>query len=132
MIVFGFFKQKSSIIVTALLIMSSTASNSSSNETRELEVKTVDENNLQIKPEIVRWWFSDKPELKTTLVCKQDDCSKLTIPGRVSSSVTVYALLSKIQEHDEECWDWYEAEAESQAHQKQITLMLSHKRTACK
>lgn len=126
------FNKQTFIIATASLIMASTVNISSSSETRTLEVLTIDEKNLQVKPEIINWWFSDTPDMKNTLVCKQDDCSTLIISGNSSSPVTVYALLSKMQENDTECWDWYEAETESQAHQKQITLRLSHKRTVCK
>ena len=116
----------------ALLVMSPVVNSSDSSNYRVLEVEIVDEANIQVKPEIIRWWFSNKPKIKTTLVCNQDNCSQLRIPGNSSLPVIVYALLSKIQENDKDCWNWYEAEIESTAQQKQIKLTVIHKRTVCK
>ena len=115
-----------------LLLLVCSAGNSSSEEMHFLLLKTVDEDNHPIKAEIVKWWFSDLPEKKKTLVCKQSTCSEWGIRDKISKPVTIYALASKVKKNDPYCWDWFEGKSENQVDQKEITLTLTYTTTVCK
>lgn len=96
-------------------------------------LKTVDKDNQPIKAESVQWWYTDLPEHKKPLSCERESCSEWLVPKHVKS-VTIYALASKVKKTDPLCWDWFEAEAETEslADQKEIILTLSHTSTVCK
>ena len=115
-----------------LLLFVCNAGNSSSEEMHFLFLKTVDEDKHPIKAEIVKWWFSDLPEKKKTLVCKQGSCSEWVIRDKTSKPVTIYALASIVKKNDPYCWDWFEGKAENQVDQKEITLTLIYTSTVCK
>ncbi len=117
------------INITILLMMLSV---SGASEAKELVIKTLDTKGRTISPEVVRWWLTDNPTNKNTLVCSRDNCSRITIPANSASPVTVYALASLVKENDKACWDLYEGKAETDVSQQQITLTLSYTETVCK
>ena len=101
-------------------------------EINSVLIKTVDENNQPIQAEIVKWCFSDDPDKKKILECKQGNCSEWLIQNKKSQVIDVYAFASKVKKGDPYCWDLFEGEAKNQADQKEIEVTLSYSSTVCK
>ncbi len=122
------------LIINSVLVFSISCNLNISYAAEEnyLFVRTVDENNHSMEAEIFKWWFSNDPETKITLACKQKACSEWEIKENIDSPVTVYAHSTKVRKDDDSCWDWYEGEVEIQIHQKAILLNLPYKETVCK
>ncbi|MCH9696969.1 MAG: hypothetical protein K0U68_02590 [Gammaproteobacteria bacterium] len=121
--------------IFAVTLLSALTQGPVSANMRFIKLNTVDKDLTPVKPQLVRWWFSDNINEKTTINCHHNECSNLHIAEEATHTetpITIFALQEKAQTHDKECWDWYEAEAEIPANQSKVTLVLEHKSTVCK
>lgn len=101
---------------------------------KNVVVKTVDQENNEFKAEKVTWWYSDKRETQYRLNCAQDSCSEWTIGEEASGPITINANASRVKENDDQCWDWYEGEAMIKADPavpQKVVIALSFRATAC-
>ncbi len=122
------------MIVIFMMIFLSACSDttSASGDDQALLIRTIDKDKQPLKAEIAKWWFSASPEVKNDLSCEQATCSEWILRGSFTKPVTVYAHATQVKENDEECWDFFEGEAEVQHWQKEIALTLLYTATACK
>lgn len=122
------------VLFSSVTLLIALTQNTAYANMRFIKLNTVDIDLTPVKPQLVRWWFSDNVTEKTTINCEHDDCINIRISENIAQKqlpITIFALHEKIQAHDKECWDWYEAEAEVTASQSEVTLVLESKSTVC-
>ena len=126
------YRRSTQVLLKLFVLFIFCSVNAYSTEMNSLLIKTVDKNNQPMNAEIVKWWFSDDPNNKKTLECKQGNCTEWLIQDTKSREINIYALASIVKKDDPYCWDWFEAVAKSQANKKEIKMTLSYSSTVCK